>query len=156
MDAPFYKQRYPDLAMLAPNAIRHDLSPRIGIDQTVENILPALGIRLHPVPATRAFEYVYDVPLASGGRMLMFNDVLGNGGARAAGPLGFLFDRLLWVGDNGPDVPPLYRLGLATDLGAIRRFIAGLGTIHGLRLVTFSHGDPLTADPGETLKALGG
>jgi hypothetical protein len=153
MDAPFYKRRYPELLVLAPEPIRPAIAGRVETGDSVENLLPALGVRLHAVPATRAFEYAYDVPLPAGGRMLMFNDVLGNRGARAKGLLGFLFARLLWVGER-PDIPPLYRLGLATDLAALRRFVAALGDIRDLRLATFSHGDPLTRNAAATLNAL--
>jgi hypothetical protein len=154
MDAAFYKRRYPGLMMLCPDPIRLAIEVEVGIDDTVENVLPALGIRLHAVPATRSFEYVYDMPLSAGGRMLVFNDVMGNRGAPAKGVLGFLFGRLLWVGDKKPDVPPLYRMAVAKDRSAIRWFVANLGATHGLRLVTFSHGDPLTEHPGAILKSL--
>ncbi|MEO8668321.1 MAG: hypothetical protein ABI399_07385 [Bauldia sp.] len=155
MDAPFYKTRFPDITMLCPAPIRATAAGRVTIDATVEAVLATLGIRLHPVPATRSFEYVYDMPMPEGGRMLVFNDALGNRGAPTKGLLGFLFGKLLWVAGEGPDLSRLYRLTQSRDTAAIRRFAAGLGGIPDLRLVTFSHGDPLTENPGAALKRLG-
>jgi len=42
----------------------------------------------------------------------------------------------------------------AKDVKAIRRFLAGLGNIRDLRLVTVSHGAPIRETPAAALKAL--
>jgi hypothetical protein len=57
MDAAFYKQRYPGMMVLTLAAIRDAVAAKTPVDATVEDILPALGFRLHAVPATRAEEY---------------------------------------------------------------------------------------------------
>lgn len=154
LDAPYYKTRYANLTMLTIAAIRSEVERRVKIDGTVEDLLPALGIRLHPVPATKATEYVYDVPMPAGGRMLMANDVLGNVGAGADNFMGRNVLRHIWVPSGPPTVARLYRWTQAKDVNAIRRFLAGLAGTPDLRLVTVSHGEPVRDDPSAKLKAL--
>jgi hypothetical protein len=153
MDAPFYRARYPDLMILCPEAARIYVEPRSRIDGTVEDILPALGVRLHTVPGIKIVEYAYDVPMPEGGRMLLLNDVLANVGA-TRGFLGWLIFRKLIEPSEGPRVGDYFRRKHVRDLDTVNRFLAGLGTIRNLRLVTVSHGDPVAHDPASALKAL--
>ena len=154
MDAPFYQARYPDLKTLTVAAVRTAVETTVKVDATVEETLPALGIKLHAVPATRAIEYVYELAMPGGGRMLMANDVLGNINAAAPGFLGDTLFSQIWVPSGAPNIGRLYRWLQAKDLGAIRRFLAGLADVPDLRLVTVSHGDPITSDPAAKLRAL--
>lgn len=152
-DAGFYKARYPDIQMLAVKALRPEHGANVPIDADVEDVLPRFGIVLHPVPATKAVEYVYEVPLAGGGRMLIANDVLGNVGAGAPGLLGSMLTQFL-LPKRDPEIARIYRLTQAKDVAAIRRFLSGLGGIPDLRLVTVSHGAPIRDAPAAKLKAL--
>lgn len=152
-DAAFYKARYPGLQMLALRALRTEHGPDVPVDGNVEDVLPRFGIALHAVPATKATEYVYEVPLTGGGKMLMANDVFGNVGAGAPGFLGRLFTLLL-LPRQGPEVPRIYRLTQAKDVNAIRKFLAGLAAIPDLRLVTVSHGAPIREAASARLRAL--
>jgi hypothetical protein len=49
----------------------------------------------------------------------------------------------------------IYRRRMVTDMPALKRFIARLSTVAGLKLVTISHGDPITANPAAELRAIG-
>jgi hypothetical protein len=153
MDAPFYRARYPDLMILCPEAARKYVEPHARIDGTVEDVLPALGVRLHAVPGLKIVEYAYDVPMPEGGRMLILNDVLGNVGA-TRGLIGWLIFRPLIEPGNGPRVADYFRRRHVRDLDTVKCFLAGLGTIRDLRLVTVSHGEPITDDPAAKLRAL--
>ena len=154
MDAQFYKDRYPELRTMCVGAVRSGIE--IAVDFTVEEILPRLGLVIHPVPATKAIENIYEYAMPAGGRMLMANDVLGNAGAGASGFVGRELVNRLWVpSGRGPDVGRIYRWMLARDIAAIRRFLAALADVPDLRLVTVSHGDPVTEAPAEKLRALG-
>lgn len=153
-DAGFYKARYPSLQMLTPATIRDAIAPKVPVDATVEDVLPRLGIGFHPVPATKTAEHVYDVPMPDGGRMLIINDVLGNVGAGAPGLVGQAFIRNVWVPSGPPTVARLYRWTQVKDIGAIRRFLAGLAATPDLRLITVSHGEPIRDDPAGKLRAL--
>jgi hypothetical protein len=127
----------------------------IAVDFTVEEVLPQIGFVLHPVPATKAIENVYEFAMPAGGRMLIANDVLGNVGAGADGFVGQAIVNRLWVPDrSGPDIGRVYRWMLARDVVQIRRFLADLANVPDLRLITVSHGDPITESPAEKLRAL--
>lgn len=154
MDAPFYAKRYPDLKTLAPAAVRSAVEAKVAVDGTVEDVLPGLGIKLHAVPATKTPEYVYELAMPGGGRMLMANDALGNVNAAADNFLGQNLIRHIWVPGGDPAVGRLYRLTQAKDADAIRRFLAGLANVPDLRLVTVSHGDPIRESPAAKLRAL--
>ncbi len=156
MDSPFYKARYPAIAMLAPAAIRDRAASNVAITGTVEEILPRLNIKLHAVPATRTHEYVYEVPMPAGGTMLMFNDVLGNVGAGAPGFVGQNIMPHVTVPRGGPTVPRIFRWTQVRDVAAVRRFIGGLADIPDLRLATVSHGDPITSDVAAKLRSVAG
>jgi len=41
------------------------------------------------------------------------------------------------------------------DMPSLKRFIAGLSTVAGLKLVTISHGDPIATNPAAELRAIG-
>ncbi len=46
-------------------------------DATAEEVLPALGVRIHrPAGVKDGYELVYEIDLAEGGRALIVNDVL--------------------------------------------------------------------------------
>jgi hypothetical protein len=54
---------------------------------------------------------------------------------------------------QGFGIPRIVRWQLVSDLPAAKRFAAGLAAIPDLRLLTVSHGDPVTADPASRLRA---
>src|SRR5437763_13381920 len=76
MDAPFYKQRYPDLRVLAPQP-RHARKVRIDGDL---GELAALGIKAYVLPGTTYHEVVLELPVEVGtpGVALCTTELLGN------------------------------------------------------------------------------
>jgi hypothetical protein len=152
MDIGFYRARYPELKVLAPAVHRTAVEARVPVFGTVEDILPQFGFKLHDVPATRMPEYFYEFPLRAGGRMVMGCDALGSANsADAKRPLGGLM-KLTGSPGNKLGVSRLYRLAMARDLPALRRFAARLAEIADLRILTVSHGDPVINDPAAALR----
>jgi hypothetical protein len=78
MDAPFYKARYPQIRVLAPAAARAKVEEVIKVDATCEEALPALGVRVHPVPGFKNAELAYELDLAAGGKALVLCDAVAN------------------------------------------------------------------------------
>jgi len=76
LDAAFYKERYPNLVVVAAEDTRAKLDGALAIDATPEEALPALQITPHVAPGMR-YEVVLEVPV-SGGRALLFTDLLGH------------------------------------------------------------------------------
>jgi hypothetical protein len=152
MDIGFYKSRYPELKVLCPAVHRAAVEARVPVFGTVEHVLPQFGFSLHEVPATRTPEYFYEFPLRSGGRMAMGCDALGSANmsdrSRAMGRL----MALTGAPGNKLGVTRLYRLAMARDVAALRQFAARLAEIPNLKLLTVSHGDPVTHDPARALR----
>ena len=122
------------------------------VSGTVEEVLPQFGFKLHAVPATRQPEYFYEFPLRAGGRMLMGCDALGSANigdtSKAMGGL----IKLSGAPGNKLGVTRLYRLAMSKDVAALKRFAGELAEVPDLRLLTVSHGDPVTNDPARALR----
>ncbi|HZP19458.1 MAG TPA: hypothetical protein VFB16_04555 [Bauldia sp.] len=155
MDASFYRQRYPGVAVVAPAAIREQVRVKAPTDASAEEMLPPLGFVLHAVPGLKSPEYVYEVPLAGGGRALIVNDAFANANAYDSSRLlGRLVVRRMGVPGDEPAVPRIVRWLSVSDLAALKRFAGTLAAIPDLRIITFSHGDPVTRDPAGALRAI--
>jgi hypothetical protein len=155
MDAPFYKQRYPAMKQLAPAASMQEIGRTVALDGSVEDVLPSLGIKLHAAPGTKMVEFVYEFPIPGGGRALIANDVFGS--AHAADDtrlLGRLIVSHIAVPGHHLGIPRIYRWRFITDIAAVRSFAGNLATIRDLRLITVSHGDPVTTAPADALRSL--
>ncbi len=152
MDIGFYKARYPDLKVLAPAVHRAAVEARVPVFGTVEEVLPQFGFKLHEVPATRTPEYFYEFPLRSGGRMVMGCDALGAANmVDVSKPMSGLM-KLTGPPGNKLGVSRIYRLAMAKDLSALKQFARRLADIPDLRILTVSHGDPVTHDPASALR----
>jgi hypothetical protein len=157
MDAPFYKERYPAMKQLAPAASMAEIGRTVALDGSVEDILPSLGFTLHRVPGSKMVEFVYQFPLPGGGCGLMANDIFGS--AHAADEtklLGRLIVSHIAVPGHHLGIPRIYRWRFITDLAQVRSFAGGLARIPDLRLITVSHGDPVTTDPATALRLVAG
>jgi len=153
-DAPFYKRRFPGLVIVCPAAARAEIERTVPIDATVEEALPPLGWRLHKVPGIKVDEFVYEVPLANGGRMLIANDVFGNANAAEKSLRGRLMAApALGLGDRF-GIPRIFRWRYVADMPAVKRFAGELARTPHLRVVAVSHGDPITVDPASHLRAV--
>ena len=155
MDAPFYKQRYPAMQLLAPSASMGEIGRTVALDGSVEDVLPALGFKLHRAPGTNMVEFVYEFPIPGGGRALVANDVFGS--AHAADDtrlLGRLIVSHIAVPGHRLGIPRIYRWRFITDIAAVRKFAGELAAIPELRLITVSHGDPVITAPVDALRAL--
>jgi hypothetical protein len=151
-DIRFYKERYPDLKVLAPAVHREAVEKRVPVTGTVEDVLPQFGFKLHEVPATRTPEYFYEFPLRAGGRMAMGCDALGSANmVDTSKPMSGLM-KLTGPRGNKLGVSRIYRLAMAKDLAALKQFAGRLADIPDLRILTVSHGDPVTHDPASALR----
>jgi hypothetical protein len=155
MDAPFYRERYPAMKQFAPAASMAEIGATVALDASVEEALPELGFALHRVPGSKMVEYVYQYPLPGGGAALMANDVFGSAhAADDARLLGWLIVSHIAVPGHRLGIPRIYRWRFITDVAAVRGFAGALAETPDLRLITVSHGDPVTADPVAALRAV--
>ncbi len=148
MDAPFYKRRYPELRVLAPDP-RH---PRkVPVDGDLGE-LEALGINAYVLPGTTYHEAVLELP-AEDGIVLCTTELLGNlsGLPGLPRPLGFLL-RLLGPPGGGLGVARVVRWREVSDRSRVRAWLNSLAQRPELRMVLVGHGAPVTADAGVSLR----
>ncbi len=138
MDAPFYKQRYPALRVLAPEPAK----PRnIAIDGDLTE-LSAYGIRAYPLPGTSYHEAILELPI-EGGVALCTCELLGNLTPPPSGALGLLF-KVLGPPGGGFGVSRAVRWREVVARQAMRTWLVGLSERHDIRVVTVGHGAPVT------------
>jgi hypothetical protein len=154
-DAPFYQAHFPDLKVVCPAGARSAVEPNVRLSGTVEDIIPTFGWVLHKVPGIKIDEFVYELPLEGGGKMLMANDVFGGPNSFQDSLLGRLFVPL-GVPGNQFGIARIFRWQMISDLAGVRHFAAELSDVPDVRLVTGSHGDPLTHSPAVRLRAIAG
>ena len=154
MDAPFYKRRYPDLRVLAPDP-RH---PRkVPVDGDLGE-LAALGINAYVLPGTTYHEAVLELPLQGDGAgragiALCTTELLGNLSGLPGLPrlLGLLL-RLLGPPGGGLGVARVVRWREISDRKRVRAWLEALAERPELRLVLVGHGSPVTEEARASLR----
>jgi hypothetical protein len=151
MDAPFYKARYPEIRVLAPGAARAKVEDVVKVDASCEEALPALGVRVHPVPAFKNFELAYELDLQGGGKALIMSDAVANrdhpkgfGGWFFANVTGGIKGRL--------GVARIMRIAMVSNKAEARAGIAKLADIPGITLLSVAHGRPVRDNVSEALR----
>jgi hypothetical protein len=147
MDAPFYKQRYPEIRILAPEP-RH---PRkVPVDGDLGE-LAELGIKAYVLPGTTYHEVVLELPVEGGtsGVALCTTELLGNiSGLR--GLMGALL-RLLGPPGGGLGVARVVRWREVSDRQRARAWMTSMAERPDLRMVLVGHGSPVTENAGAAL-----
>ena len=152
MDAPFYKARYPQIRVLAPAGARAKVEDVIKVDATCEEALPALGVRVHPVPGFKNFELAYELGLEGGGKALVMSDAVANrdhpkgfGGWFFANVTGGIKGRL--------GVARIMRIMMVSNKAEARAGLDKLAEIPDITLLSIAHGRPVRDDVSAALRA---
>ena len=145
MDAPFYKRRYPDLRILAPDP-RH--ARKVAIDGDLSE-LGALGIKAYVLPGTTYHEVVLELPV-EGGVAICTTELLGNL-STLPGLMGLLL-RLLGPPGGGLGVARVVRWREVSDRKRVEAWLRSLAERPELRMVLVGHGSPVTEDPRGALR----
>jgi hypothetical protein len=151
MDAPFYKARYPQIRVLAPAAARAKVDDVIKVDATCEEALPALGVRVHPVPGFKNGELAYELDLQGGGKALVMSDAVAN----RDHPKGFggWFFANVTGGIKGPlGVPRIMRIMMVSNKNEARAGLEKLAEIPDIRLLSCAHGRPIRDNVSTALR----
>jgi hypothetical protein len=149
MDAAFYKARYPTIQVVCPAEGRKGVEPRCKVDGTPEEILPPLGIKVHPVTGMKKGEFAIEVEVP-GGTALVTNDLMG--GRTPGEPLPF-FLRLIGPGpDQVLSVPRIARFTMVKDKVAVRAWLHLMAENPAIKIVTVSHGPPVIGDCQQALR----
>jgi hypothetical protein len=145
MDAPFYKRRYPDLRILAPEP-RH--ARKVPVDGDIGE-LGELGVGAYVLPGTTYHEVVLELPV-EGGMALCTTELLGNLSG-LPGLMGVLL-RVLGPPGGGLGVARVVRWREVSDRNRVQAWLRSLAERPDLRMVLVGHGSPVTEDPRASLR----
>jgi hypothetical protein len=151
MDAAIWKQRYPDMRVVAPPGAESKVGEVVPVDATTD-ILDDPAVRWTIVPGTGGHEGALTVRRTSGVTIIC-NDVIGN----VAHPHGIgahIMGRLMGFGVSEPQVPRVIKHRVVDDPKALAGQFRAWAREPGLTRLIVSHGDVIGEDPGEVLLKL--
>lgn len=150
LDAAAWKQRYPQIRVVAPEGSREKVAEAVPVDSTA----PRFGdpnVSFVIVPGTRSHEAALVVETRTG-TTLVLNDVVANiRNARGFG--GWLLELMGFAGDE-PHVPKPVALMMIDDKAALRTQLLEWAAIDSLNRILVSHGEPIEANPQQALREL--
>lgn len=150
VDAKIWKDRYPELFVVAPRGARERVSEVVPVDaDTVEFNDPR--VRYITVPGTDGCEAALLVK-RTGGSTLIVNDLIWNVQDRP-GFGGWVFHALGLSGD-APVVPFVAKMRTIKDKGALREQLQSWARLGDLQRIVVSHGDIIDRDAPITLREL--
>lgn len=150
-DAAVWKQRFPALVVLAPAAARDRVAQVVPVDATCEERCASLGFRFHVPDGTRPGELAYELDLPSG-RALVVADLLFNLPTAPPGLNGFVLTYI--TASIGPlGISRVFRLLALLDRVKYAAFIESLADTPNLVALTVAHGDAVTHNVPEALRA---
>ncbi len=158
MDAPFYKQRYPDLRVLAPQP-RH--ARKVPIDGDLGE-LAGLGIKAYVLPGTTYHEVVLELPLQGGtpAIALCTTELLGNlselSDLAGLSRLMRLLLHLLGPPGGGFGVARVVRWREVSDRKRAQAWLRSMAARRDVRMVLVGHGSPVTEEAGASLRRAAG
>lgn len=153
LDIKRWKKRFPNALVVAPKNARVHVEDVIPVEQTCEEALPPLGVRIHrPGGMKEGYELVYEVDLRGGGKGLIINDVLAAPHPHPPTGFGGFVSGLLGLPGGKIGQPRIVRFRFREDRAKFRQFVERLARIEDLRAILTSHGGPVTDDPAGQLR----
>lgn len=142
LDAPKYKKLYPSIKVVCPEASRKKVQEKVPVDASCETEFQGSEVIAHVMPGAKPIELAYELPLKSGGKALVINDVLVN-----VTKTNGLFGSLLGlIGRTGAfRSPPSNKLILLDDRAKFKGWLETQSKRSDIKIVTVSHGDPVTS-----------
>jgi hypothetical protein len=141
LDAPIYKQTYPHIKVVCPEAARETVAEKVPVDNSCENEFQGTEIKVVAMPGAKPIELAYELTLDDGRRAMVFNDLLVN----VEHPKGFLGKALSLIGRMGPfRTPPSNKLLLLNDRERFHQWLEEQSHRTDLKIITVAHGAPVT------------
>ena len=150
LDAHVWKQRFPEMRVIAPPGSREKVEEAVPVDST-EGDFGDPDVILVTVSGTGRREVALEARKGDG-LTLVLNDVVGN--IRDSHGLGgWLLRRMGFAGDE-PHVPGPVRMNMIEDKAALRGQLLRWADRDGLKRILVSHGAPIEDDPSGALRGL--
>lgn len=137
LDAKIFKNRYPDMRVVAPRGSRARVEEVVAVDATYDDVdLGDDSVRFEPLAGIADTEGAMIVR-SNDGLSVVLNDVMFNMD-RKRDPLGFLVTTLLGSAP-GPRISRLAKLAFVKDRAALRRDLERLAALPGLARLIVAH-----------------
>jgi hypothetical protein len=150
LDAKIWKDRYPDLYVVAPAGAREQVEKVVHVDATQVDFGDP-NVRLVEVPGTGGHEAALIVQTPSGTNLVV-NDIIANMPDRKG--LGGWLLRLVGFTGAGPRVPRIIQKKIVRDKSAMRLQFERWAAMLPLKRIIVSHGTPIERDAQRALRNL--
>jgi hypothetical protein len=152
LDAKVWKNRYPQLRVVAPQGARAKVEEVLRVDTAA----PDFGdpnVQFVAVAGTSEREAALVVRTPKG-TTLVLNDLVGNI-RDASGAFGW-FLGLMRFADTEAQIPRPVKWTIVKDVTALRNQLLQWAEIASLKRILVSHGEPIEGNPQQTLRKLAG
>ena len=150
LDAKIFKQRYPDIRVIAPEGARARVEKAVPVDATTADFHDP-AITLQAVGGTAGHEAALLVRRASG-TTLILNDLIGNL-RRKGGVEGWLL-HLLGFGSHDPQIATAAKLLMIQSKAQLREQLLRWADTLPLKRILVSHGEPIETNAVGVLREL--
>jgi hypothetical protein len=150
MDARIWKERYPDLVVVAPEGARERVEEVVPVNATRAELRDS-RVRYMTVPGTDEGESALIVQTGTG-TTLVLNDLIWNVHDRP-GLGGWLYRALHLTGPE-PQIVNVIRMRKIKDRRAVSGQLESWSRLRGLNRIIVSHGDIVEGDPRTLLRNL--
>jgi hypothetical protein len=150
LDAKAWKERYPQVRVVAPEGSRAKVEKMVPVDTTA----PDFGdpdVEFVTVAGTREREAALVVRTRNGATLVL-NDLVGN--IRDASGISGRLLRLAGFAGKSARIPRVVKWNLVKDANALRAQLLQWAEIASLKRILVSHGEPIEANPQQTLRDL--
>ena len=150
LDAKIWKDRFPQMQVVAPEGSRKKVEDVVRVDTTVPSFDDP-NVQFITVPGTGAREAALLIHTAKG-TTLVLNDLVGNI-RNMTGFGGWFLRRMKFAGDE-PQLPRPVKWTMIDDKAALRIQFLEWAALPNLRRVLVSHGEVIEFQPAEALRDL--
>lgn len=148
LDAPVFKQRYPNAKVICPTGATEKVGEVIGVDLTYADFQKNGRVTFEELDGTKAAEGVMIVHDEEG-TSLVFNDAIFNM-PHGSGIAGFVF-RHITASTGGPRVSRLLKWLVLKDKSAFVAHLNRLAKTPNLKRIIVSHHEVIDQDPAGVL-----
>ena len=152
LDARIWKNRYPEMRVVAPEGARAKVAEVVPVDTTAPSFDDP-SVQFVTVPGTRDCEAALIVRSPKG-TTLVLNDVVGN--IRNASGVGGWLLRIVGFAGKKAQIPKVVKMSMIKDTKALRAQLSEWAEIESLRRMLVSHGSPIDDNPRQVLRDLAG
>ncbi len=150
LDAKIWKDRYPQMQVVAPEGAREKVAEMVPVDTTAPRFEDP-NVDFITVPGTRDREAALVVRTPNG-TTLVLNDVVGN--IRDASGFGGWLLHVVGFAGKEAQIPKVVKMAMIKDTNALRDQMLQWAKIDSLKRILVSHGSPIEKNPRETLRDL--